>query len=83
MEGGWVRHGTWLADPTEPGAAGANCHRFCCSPWHAARGHSVPVVSVAQWCSGGWSGVCGREWHAWHGNTASPLAVQSARLGQG
>src|SRR6266699_866658 len=57
MEGCRVRHGTWPADTTDPAAAGANCLRLSRSPWYAARGHRVPVVSLAQWCGGGWSGA--------------------------
>ena len=83
MEGCRVRHGTWLADTTEPAAAGANCLRLSRSPRYAARGHSVSVVSLTQWCSMYGSGTCRYEWHVWHGNIVGPIALQPARLGQG
>jgi hypothetical protein len=83
MEGCRVRHGTWPADTSEPAAAGANCLRPSRPYRYAARGHSVSVVSLAQWYGGAWSRACGREWYMRHGNTARPIAIQSARPGQG
>jgi hypothetical protein len=79
MEGCRVRHGV---AQRRHWACNVRCKvsQAVSFPRHAAWGHSVPVVSGAQWWGGGWSGVCGREWYVWHGNSAGPIAVQSARL---